>query len=73
MQTTAAGGGGVRGGWRCGLGRRGRIAGDAERDGLDAALGELRSLYGWPAPEDLTAGAMRGLAGREPIAEETPL
>ena len=24
------------------------IVRDAELDGLDAALGELRSLYGWP-------------------------
>jgi hypothetical protein len=28
------------------------IVRDAELDGLDTALGELRSLYGWPAPED---------------------
>jgi hypothetical protein len=28
------------------------ITREADLDGLDAALGELRSLYGWPAPED---------------------
>ncbi len=28
------------------------IVRDADLDGLDAAVGELRSLYGWPAPED---------------------
>jgi hypothetical protein len=38
-------------------------------DGLDAALGELRSLYGWPAPEDPDGGRDDELAGRELIAE----
>ena len=42
---------------------------DAELDGLDAALGELRSLYGWPAPEDTEGSRDEELAGRELIAE----
>ena len=28
------------------------IVRDADLDGLDAAVGKLRSLYGWPAPQD---------------------
>ena len=45
------------------------IVRDAELDGLDAALGELRSLYGWPAPEDPDGSRDEELAGRELIAE----
>jgi hypothetical protein len=33
------------------------------------ALGELRSLYGWPAPEDPDGSRDDELAGRELIAE----
>ena len=44
------------------------IVRDAELDGLDAALGELRSLYGWPAPEDPDGSREEELAGRELIA-----
>ena len=42
---------------------------DAELDGLDAALGELRSLYGWPAPEDPDGSRDEELAGRELIGD----
>ena len=42
---------------------------DAELDGLDAALGELRSLYGWSAPEDPEGSRDQELTGRELIAE----
>jgi len=45
------------------------IVRDAELDGLDAALGELRSLYGWPAPEDPDGSRDEELAGRELIAD----
>ena len=45
------------------------IVRDAELDGLDAALGELRSLYGWPAPEDPDGSRDEELTGRELIAE----
>ena len=38
-------------------------------DGLDTALGELRSLYGWPAPEDPDGSRDEELAGRELIAD----
>ena len=44
------------------------IVRDADIDTLDAALGELRSLYGWPAPED-PDGSRDELAGRELIAQ----
>jgi hypothetical protein len=39
------------------------IVRDAELDGLDTALGELRSLYGWPAPEDPGGSRDEELAG----------
>ena len=39
------------------------IVRDADIDSLDAALGELRSLYGWPAPEDPEAVAMTSWPG----------
>ena len=42
---------------------------DAQLDGLDAAVGELRSLYGWPAPEDPDGSRDEELAGRELIGE----
>ncbi len=45
------------------------IVRDANPDGLDVALGELRSLYGWPAPEDPDGSRDDELAGRELIAE----
>jgi len=45
------------------------IVRDADLDGLDTALGELRSLYGWPAPEDPDGSRDEELAGRELIAE----
>ena len=45
------------------------IARDADLNGLDAALGELRSLYGWPAPEDPDGSRDDELAGRELIAQ----
>jgi hypothetical protein len=45
------------------------IARDADLNGLDAALGELRSLYGWPAPEDPDSSRDDELAGRELIAQ----
>ena len=41
----------------------------ADIDSLDAALGELRSLYGWPAPEDPDGSHDGELAGRELIAQ----
>jgi len=44
------------------------IVRSADLDGLDAALGELRSLYGWPAPEDPEGSRDEELAGRELIA-----
>ena len=45
------------------------IVRDADIDSLDAALGELRSLYGWPAPEDPEGSRDDELAGRELIAQ----
>jgi hypothetical protein len=45
------------------------IVRDAALDRLDAALGELRSLYGWPAPEDPDGSRDDELAGRELIAD----
>ena len=45
------------------------IVRDADIDSLDAALGELRSLYGWPAPEDPDGSRDDELAGRELIAQ----
>jgi hypothetical protein len=36
---------------------------------LDAALGELRALYGWPAREDPDGSRNDELAGRELIAQ----
>jgi hypothetical protein len=45
------------------------IVRDADLDGLDTALGELRSLYGWPAPEDPDGSRDEELAGRELIAQ----
>ncbi len=45
------------------------IVRDADLDGLDAAVGELRSLYGWPAPEDPDGSRDEELAGRGLIAE----
>ena len=45
------------------------IVRDADLDGLDAALGELRSLYGWPAPEDRDDSRDEELASRELITE----
>jgi hypothetical protein len=45
------------------------IVKDAALDGLDAALGELRSLYGWPVPEEPDGTRDEELAGRELIAE----
>ena len=45
------------------------IVRDADIDSLDAALGELRSLYGWPAPEDPDGSHDDELAGRELIAQ----
>ena len=45
------------------------IVRDAELDGLDAALGELRSRYGWPAPEDPEGSRDEELTGREMIAD----
>jgi hypothetical protein len=40
------------------------IVRDADIDSLDAApLGELRSLYGWPAPEDPDGSRDDELAG----------
>lgn len=45
------------------------IVRDAELDGLDAALGELRSLYGWPALEDPEGSRDEELTGREMIAD----
>lgn len=45
------------------------IVRDADLDGLDAALGELRSLYGWPAPEDPDDSRDEELASRELITE----
>jgi hypothetical protein len=47
------------------------IVRDADLDSLDAALGELRSLYGWPAPEDRDGSRDDELAGRELIAGPT--
>jgi hypothetical protein len=41
------------------------IVRDADLDTLDAALGELRSLYAWPAPEDPDGSRDDELAGRE--------
>ena len=45
------------------------IVRDADIDSLDAALGELRSLYGWPAPVDPDGSHDDELAGRELIAQ----
>ena len=45
------------------------IVRDADLNSLDAGLGELRSLYGWPAPEDPDGSRDDELAGRELIAE----
>lgn len=45
------------------------IVRDADLDGLDAALGELRSLYGWPAPEHPEGSRDEELTGREMIAD----
>ena len=45
------------------------IVRDADLNSLDAALGELRSLYGWPAPEDPDGSRDDELGGRELIAE----
>ncbi|MGO9793059.1 MAG: hypothetical protein ACLP8S_27130 [Solirubrobacteraceae bacterium] len=45
------------------------IVRDTDLDSLDAALGELRSLSGWPAPEDPDGSRGQELAGRELIAE----
>lgn len=42
---------------------------DTDLDGLDAALGELRCRYGWPAPEDPDATSDEELAGRHLIAD----
>ena len=42
---------------------------DADIDSLNAALAELRSLYGWPAPEDPDGSHDGELAGRELIAQ----
>ena len=54
----------------CGSSKTGApIVRDADIDSLDAALGELRSLYGWPAPEDPDGSRDEELAGRELIAE----
>jgi hypothetical protein len=45
------------------------IVRDADLNSLDAALGELRPLYGWPEPEDPDGSRDDELAGRELIAE----
>jgi hypothetical protein len=45
------------------------IVRDADLDGLDTALGELRLLCGWPAPEDPDGSRGEELTGRELIAE----
>jgi hypothetical protein len=45
------------------------IVRDVDIDSLDAALGKLRSLYGWPAPEDPDASRDDELSGRELIAQ----
>lgn len=41
----------------------------ADLDELDAAVGELRSLYGWPAPEDPDGSRDQELSGRELISQ----
>jgi hypothetical protein len=45
-----------------------RIVHEADLDGFDA-VGELRSLYGWPAPEDSDGPGDEELCGRELIAD----
>ncbi len=45
-----------------------QIVADADLDGLDAALGELRAA-GWPAPEDPDSGEDTELDGRDTIAD----
>jgi hypothetical protein len=54
---------------RLGATRVHAIVRDADLHSLDAALGELRSLYGWPAPEDPESSRDDELAGRELIAQ----
>src|SRR5450755_4315505 len=46
-----------------------RIVHEADLNGLEAAVGELRSLYGWAAPEDPDEPGDEELAVREVIAD----
>ena len=48
--------------------RVGQLVAEADRDALDAALGELRAA-GWPAPENPDSGEDTELDGRDNIAD----
>jgi len=45
-----------------------QLVAEADRDALDAALGELRAA-GWPAPEDPDSGEDTEPDGRDNIAD----
>jgi len=49
-----------------------QLVAEADRDALDAALGELRAA-GWPVPEDPDSGEDTEPDGRDNIADRHPM